>query len=82
MNGAGKGAETGRPTMPFRAVISSLCIALFLLSAAPSAPAWAQNQDETNTAKKKKTTNSAPKKSGGGDSQSSGTPGDRGTGSY
>jgi len=67
--------------MPFRAVISSLCIALFLLSAAPSAPAWAQNQDETNTAKKKKT-NSAPKKSDGGDSQSSGTPGDRGTGSY
>jgi len=67
--------------MPFRAVISSLCIALFLLSAAPSAPAWAQNQDGTTTAKKK-TTNSAPKKSGGGDSQSGGTPGDRGTGSY
>jgi len=81
MNGAGKGAGAGRPIMSFRAVISSLCIALFLLSAAPSAPACAQNQDGTTTAKKK-TTNSAPKKSGGGDSQSGGAPGERGTGSY
>ena len=66
--------------MSFRAVISSLGIALLLLSAVPSASAWAQGQDGTTTAKKK----AAPKKSGGSDggSQSGGTPGDRGTGSY
>ena len=64
--------------MSFRAVISSLGIALLLLSAVPSA--WAQGQQGTTTAKKK----AAPKKSGGSDggSQSGGTPGDRGTGSY
>jgi hypothetical protein len=78
MNGAGKGAETGRSIMSFRAVISSLCIALLLASGAPAA--WAQNQDGTTTAKKK-TTNSAPKKSGGGDAQG-GASGERGTGSY
>ena len=39
--------------MSFRAVISSLCIALLLLSAAPAVSAWAQNQDGTTTAKKK-----------------------------
>jgi hypothetical protein len=79
MNGADRGAEAGRSTMSFRAVISSLCVALLLVSATPAA--WAQNQDGTTTAKKKKTTNSAPK-SGGGDSQSGGTSGERGTGSY
>jgi hypothetical protein len=79
MNGAEKGAEAGRSTMSFRAVITSLCVALLLVSAVPAA--WAQNQDGTTTAKKKKTTTSAPK-SGGGDQQSGGTPGDRGTGSY
>jgi hypothetical protein len=79
-NGAGKGAEAGRPTMSFRTVISSLSLALLLLSAAPSASAWAQNQDGTTTAKKK-TTNSMSKKSGDG-AQSGGTPGERGTGSY
>jgi hypothetical protein len=75
MNGAGTGAETGRPIMSFRAVISALCITLLLVSAAPAA--WAQNQDGTTTAKKKKATNS-----GGGGSQSGGATGERGTGSY
>ncbi len=65
--------------MSFRAVIASLGVALMLLSGAPAA--WAQAQDKTTTAKKK-TTNSAPKSSGSGGSESGGTPGDRGTGSY
>jgi hypothetical protein len=63
--------------MSFRAVISSLCIALLLMGGAPAA--WAQNQDGTTA--KKKTTNSMSKKSGDG-AQSGGTPGERGTGSY